>query len=111
MQIWVYILRCADESYYVGSHRGPDPADREAQHNAGMDPKAWTYSRRPVTLVWCTEFEDPLQAVAFERRLKGWSRAKKEAVISGDWKALPTLARRRSRPAGETPKRKSIITE
>ena len=97
MKVWVYILRCADDAYYVGSHRGDDPKDREAQHNAGLDPKAWTYSRRPVALVWAGEFEDPLEAIAFERQLKRWSRAKKEAVIRGDWAALPALARRRSR--------------
>ena len=97
MQIWVYILKCADDSYYVGSHRGPDPLVRESEHNDGPDPKAYTYKRRPVVLVWSTEFEDPLQAVTFERQLKGWSRAKKEAVIREDWAALPALARCRSR--------------
>lgn len=106
MRIWVYILECADLAYYVGSYRGDDPTEREAQHNDGVDPKAWTYSRRPVRVVWCTEFEDPTQAVLFERQLKGWSRAKKEAVIRGEWQALPNLARRRSRPDGEIPKRK-----
>jgi putative endonuclease len=104
MQIWVYILKCADGSYYVGSHRGPDPAVREAEHNDGLDPHAYTYTRRPVQLVWSDEFEDPTQAVLFERKLKGWSRAKKEAVIRGDWQALPGLARRRSRPVEEAPK-------
>ncbi len=74
-----------------------DPAVREAEHNDGLDRHAYTYARRPVRLVWTEEFEDPTQAVAFERKLKGWSRAKKEAVIRGDWQALPGLARRRSR--------------
>lgn len=97
MQIWVYILKCADDSYYVGTHRGPDPLVRESAHNDGLDPRSYTYKRRPVALVWCTEYEDPLQAVQFERQLKGWSRAKKEAVIRGDWAALPALARSRSR--------------
>ena len=104
MQIWVYILKCADDSYYVGSHRGPDPAIREAEHNDGLDRYAYTYARRPVRLAWSEEFEDPTQAVAFERKLKGWSRAKKEAVINGEWKLLPDLSRRRSRPVDETPK-------
>jgi len=49
-----------------------------------------------VTLVWSTEFEDPIQAIAFERQLKDWPHAKKEAVIRGDWAALPGLARSRS---------------
>lgn len=107
MRIWVYILECADGAFYVGSYRGDDPAEREAEHNDGRDPKAWTYSRRPVKLVWCTEFEDPGQAVACERQLKGWTRLKKQAVIRGEWATLPALARRRSRANGETPKRKT----
>ena len=108
MQIWVYILKCADASYYVGSHRGSDPTDREAEHNDGLDRRAYTFTRRPVQLVWSEEFEDPTQAVLFERKLKGWSRAKKEAVIRGDWRALPGLARRRSRPAGESPRPRRV---
>ncbi len=103
MQIWVYLLRCADGAFYVGTHRGPDPADREAEHNAGVRREAWTYERRPVKLVWTSEFEDPFEAVAFERQLKGWSRAKKEALIRGDWNAIRAHARRRSRPAEEAP--------
>jgi putative endonuclease len=106
MRIWVYILECADGAYYVGSYRGSDPSVREAEHNDGRDPKAWTYHRRPVKIVWQDEFEDPGQAVAFERQMKGWSRAKKEAVIRGNWQALPDLARRRSRAAGEASKPK-----
>jgi putative endonuclease len=108
MRIWVYILICADDSFYVGSHRGPDPVVREAEHNDGLDRYAYTYARRPVRLVWTEEFEDPTQAVAFERKLKGWSRAKKEAVIRGDWQSLPGLARRRSRPSDESPKPRGV---
>ncbi|MDZ4759875.1 MAG: GIY-YIG nuclease family protein [Alphaproteobacteria bacterium] len=98
MLVWVYILECSDGRYYVGSHRGEDPAVREAQHNAGVDPKAWTYSRRPVKLVWTTHFDRATDAIAFEQQIKRWSRAKKEAVIRNEWNALPELARRRSRP-------------
>ncbi|NQE62846.1 GIY-YIG nuclease family protein [Caulobacter sp. RHG1] len=97
---WVYILRCSDGLYYVGSHRGPDPAARVGEHNAGLNPKAFTYKRRPVELVWAGDFQFITDAIAFERQLKGWSRAKKEAVIRGDWDALPDLARSgRPRPS------------
>ncbi|WP_184718109.1 GIY-YIG nuclease family protein [Caulobacter sp.] len=97
---WVYILRCSDGLYYVGSHRGPDPAVRVSEHNAGLDPKAFTYRRRPVELVWAGDFQFITDAIAFERQLKGWSRAKKEAVIQGAWEALPDLARSgRPRPS------------
>ena len=93
---WAYILKCADGMYYVGSHRGDDPSARAAQHNQGGDPKAFTYKRRPVTLVWAEHFDQITDAIAAERRLKGWSRAKKEAVIRGDWDALPELSRSRN---------------
>ncbi|MEZ5937017.1 MAG: GIY-YIG nuclease family protein [Hyphomonadaceae bacterium] len=95
MQGWVYILKCADGRYYVGSYRGHDIGVRVAEHNSGKHPQAWTCSRRPVELAWADWFGTIEQAVQFERRLKGWSRAKKEAVIRGDWSALPELARGR----------------
>jgi putative endonuclease len=97
MGAWVYILRCSDERYYVGSHRGEDVATRVSQHNLGSDKTAWTYGRRPVTLAWAEYFDEILTAIALERQLKGWTRAKKEAVIRGDWDALPALARGRNR--------------
>jgi putative endonuclease len=93
---WVYILRCSDGMYYVGSHRGDDPQSRASEHNAGLDPKAFTYKRRPVEVVWAEHFDLIVDAIAAERRLKGWSRAKKEAVIRGDWDALPGLSRSRN---------------
>ena len=92
MRYWVYMLTCSDGRYYVGTHRGEDLATRIAQHNAGTFPDAWTYKRRPVELVWSQEFQLALQAIAVERQLKGWRRAKKEAVVRGDWSALKELA-------------------
>jgi putative endonuclease len=94
MRIWVYILKCADDRCYVGSHRGEDVGQRIDQHNAGVWPDPWTYSRRPVTLAWTDYFDSAIQAIAFERQLKGWSRAKKEAVINGQWSKLKWLAKR-----------------
>jgi putative endonuclease len=93
MTAWVYILRCADGSYYVGSHKGEEVVERVHQHNAGPDPQAYTYRRRPVELVWSDSFELNVDAFAAERRLKGWSRAKKEALIRGDFAELSRLAR------------------
>jgi putative endonuclease len=105
METWVYILLCADGRYYIGSFRGDDPAIREAEHNAGKYPDAWTYRRRPVNLVFAAEFPTAMEAIAFERQIKGWTRAKREALIRGDLQALPALARRYSRPEGEEPLR------
>jgi len=91
---FVYILECADGSYYVGSHRGVDVEHRVAEHNMGCYKNAYTFTRRPVKCVWSDWFSRFDDAVAFERQLKGWGRKKKEAVIRGEWEALPKLARR-----------------
>jgi putative endonuclease len=91
---YVYMLRCTDSSYYVGSTRLA--LDRRlAQHNAGTF-EGYTKRRRPVELVWHQHFIDITDAVAVERQLKGWSRAKKEALIRGDYDSLPRLAARRT---------------
>jgi len=92
---FVYILRCKDGTYYVGSTRG-SLEDRVAQHNAGNF-GGYTASRRPVVLVWQQKFQYVTDAIAAERQLKGWSRAKKEALIRGDFELLHALARYRAK--------------
>ena len=99
MEFFVYILRCSNGAYYVGSHRGQDVDYRVAQHNEGADPKAYTFRYRPVELLWSSAFADPTDMVAFERQLKGWSRAKKEAFMRSDWQELKQLAKSRTAPA------------
>jgi putative endonuclease len=90
---FVYILRCADGSYYTGTARsGLD--QRIAEHNAGTY-DGYAASRRPVALVFSQWFDRITDAIAAERQLKGWSRAKKEALIRGDLDQLRALARRR----------------
>jgi putative endonuclease len=89
----VYILRCRDNHYYVGSTRG-SLERRVSEHNAGIV-DGYTRPRRPVTLVYSQWFERMTEAFAAERQLKGWSRAKKEALIAGDFTLLPELARNR----------------
>ena len=93
MPAFVYILRYADGSYYVGSARGASLDRRLGEHRDGID-RGYTSRRRPVTLVWSEQFERFDEAVAYERRLKGWTRAKKEALIRGDWEALQDAAKR-----------------
>lgn len=89
----VYILHCADGSYYTGvTHRTPD--ERESEHNRGLDRNAFTFTRRPVKLIWSEHFERVDEAIATERRIKGWSRAKKEALVRRDYDQLPALASR-----------------
>ncbi|WP_340536889.1 GIY-YIG nuclease family protein [Nocardioides sp. GXZ039] len=95
---WTYLLRCADDSYYAGSTVQPLET-RVSQHNLGLGSN---YTRRrsrlPVVLVWYTEFARIEDAFAFEKRIQGWGRAKREALIRGDYDALPALARGRRRP-------------
>ena len=95
MGAFVYMLRCADGSLYVGSATGEDVAPRVDQHNAGAFPGSYTWSRRPVTLIWCEHFARITDAIAAERQIKGWSRAKKLALASGDWERVRQLAKRR----------------
>ena len=88
---WVYILRCADGSYYTGCTTDLD--QRIAQHRAGTF-SGYTSTRLPIEIVWCAEFQDLRDAIDFERQVKRWSRAKKEAFIEGDWARLKALASR-----------------
>ena len=87
---FVYLLECADGSYYVG--HTDDLARRMAQHDAG-EIEGYTQERRPVRLMWSQETATREEALAAEMRLKGWSRAKKQALIAGDWVRVSELAR------------------
>lgn len=91
----VYIVLCADGSYYTG-HSKVSAEKRVSEHNLGIF-DGYTKTRRPVILVFSEHFDRIADALAFERQIKGWSRAKKEALIRRDWEALRTLSRRRTR--------------
>jgi putative endonuclease len=91
---FLYILRCADGSYYIGITRTMLEI-RVAQHNAGTL-GGYTVTRRPVTLVYSQWFDRITDAIENERKLKKWSRAKKEAFIRGDFAALRELSVRGS---------------
>lgn len=95
MSAFVYMLQCADGSYYVGSARSDDLTRRIAEHETGAY-RGYTYKRRPVRLVWSESFDRITDAIAAERKIKGWSRAKKEALIRTDWAEIKRLAKRRS---------------
>jgi putative endonuclease len=92
----LYILRCSDGSYYVGTVRD-SLEKRIAKHQAGVF-DGYTSHRRPVELVFHQYFERIEDAVSAERQVKGWRRAKKEALIRGDFAVLPALSRRAARP-------------
>ena len=95
MGSYVYMLLCRDRSYYVGTATGDDLSPRIAQHQSGAFP-GYTFNRRPVRLVWSEHFARITDAIAMERKLKGWSRAKKEALANNDWDSIVTLSKRRA---------------
>jgi putative endonuclease len=91
---YVYLLRCSDGSYYVGSVRlGLE--HRLSEHSSGTY-GGYTSKRLPVELVWSEHFLDITDAIAVERQIKGWSRSKKEALIRGDYGEIRNLAKRRT---------------
>ncbi|MSP23100.1 MAG: GIY-YIG nuclease family protein [Dehalococcoidia bacterium] len=92
MSFVAYILRCADGSYYVG--HAEDLEARLEAHQTGVL-HGYTRSQRPVQLVWQEAFATRDEAFQAERRIKGWTRAKKEVLIRGDWSTLQLLARAR----------------
>src|SRR5438045_994916 len=87
---FVYILRCSDESLYVGHSDNLD--ERMQQHDIGRI-TSYTAKRRPLQLLHVVEFESRVEAIATELKLKGWSRAKKLAYIAGDWKMVGVLSK------------------
>jgi putative endonuclease len=90
MAFFTYLLRCNDGSYYAGHTDNLEL--RFAQHESGIL-GGYTAPRRPLTLVWSDSFPTREDAFAAERKLKGWSRAKKQALIGGDWDLISQLAR------------------
>jgi len=91
---YMYLLRCSDRSYYTGTARS-GLEQRIAEHNAGTF-DGYTAKRRPVTLVYSEWFDQITDAISAERQVKGWSRAKKEALIRGDFDQLRELSKRRT---------------
>mgnify|MGYP002076884493 CR=1 FL=1 len=86
MPFFVYILKCADGSYYIGSTSNLEV--RLAEHQSGFFPDSYTASRRPVQLVWSQECANHDEAFRFERQIKGWNRKKKEALIRNDFQRI-----------------------
>jgi putative endonuclease len=102
---FLYIVRCSDGSFYIGTTRTALET-RIAQHNAGTF-AGYTATRRPVTLVFSQWFDRTTDAIENERKLKKWSRAKKEAFVQGDFATLRQLSARRS----QHPPRRSPETD
>jgi putative endonuclease len=88
--LYVYILKCSDNTYYTGVTNNIET--RLRYHNEGTDKEAYTFSRRPLTLVYYESFSEYNQAIAREKQIKDWSRKKKEAIIEQNWEKLKEFA-------------------
>ncbi|MCB4808987.1 GIY-YIG nuclease family protein [Tamlana sp. 62-3] len=86
----VYILKCSDSSYYTGITNNLER--RFLEHQNGIKRDCYTYKRRPLEIVFSESFNDVLQAIYFEKKIKKWSRLKKEALIKGDFDMLQILS-------------------
>ena len=89
---WMYILECADGSYYVGSTN--DLGRRLLEHQEGRAAK-YTSRRLPVTLVYTEEYNFAAEAFEREKQVQNWSRAKRKALINGNRESLPELAKKK----------------
>ncbi len=101
MAFLVYILKCADGSYYTG--HTDDLEKRLAEHQSASIPGCYTTRRLPVQLVFLETFATRYEALSAERQIKGWSRAKKEAMMRGDWVEVSRLARSRAKSPPDEP--------
>ncbi len=90
---YVYILKCSDNSYYTGITS--NLTKRITEHEVGRYADSYTYKRRPVELVFYAEFTNINLAIQTEKQIKKWSRAKKEALIEGEFDRLPNLAKKK----------------
>ena len=84
--LYVYILKCSDGAYYTGVTNNPDR--RLIEHNGGINKGCFTCTRLPVEMVYCEKFKDYNLAISWEKRIKDWSRKKKEALINGEFEKL-----------------------
>ena len=90
---YVYILKCSDGSYYTGITSNLHK--RMEEHQSGKHSESYTSKRLPVELVFYAEFTDINIAILKEKQIKSWSKAKKEALIAGDFEELPNLAKKK----------------
>ena len=87
----IYILKCSDGTYYTGLTKDLD--GRVLEHQMGVNPESYTYRRRPIKLVWSLVTESYQEAFQWEHQIKGWSRAKKEALIRGDIEGIHEIVK------------------
>jgi putative endonuclease len=84
------MLRCKDKSIYTGVTSNLE--ERVIAHQSGKHPKSYTFTRRPLELVYFQKFTNPNLAIEFEKKLKKWSRLKKEALIQENYELLQAFS-------------------
>ena len=87
---YVYIVQCSDKKLYIGITNNVER--RLDEHNKGENKTSFTYKRRPVKLIFQQEYYDVNQAILFEKKIKKWSRKKKEALVKGDFEKIQELS-------------------
>ncbi|MCD8416648.1 GIY-YIG nuclease family protein [Tenacibaculum finnmarkense genomovar finnmarkense] len=90
---YVYILKCSDNSYYTGVTSNLQ--ERLIEHKNGKHKNSYTFKRRPLNLVFYSEFTNIELAIEKEKQLKKWSKVKKEALINDKFEKLPNLAKKK----------------
>ncbi len=88
---YIYILQCSDGSCYTGVTS--DVQKRLYEHQEGLIISCYTHNKRPVELMYVEEYSDVLEAISREKQIKGWTRKKKKALISGDYRELVNLSK------------------
>ena len=109
MTYYVYLLECSDGSYYVGVTN--DLTRRTYEHQEGIDTECYTYTKRPVILKYYLIYDYINDAINAEKRIKRWSRAKKEAFFKKDWKTMHAKAKCKNSSSHENQKENSRSSE
>lgn len=89
-ELFVYILKCSDQSYYVELTNNVNK--RFEEHSLGLHVHSYTHSKRPLELMWFNKFSSELEAIEWEKKIKNWTRKKKEALINGNFELLKNLS-------------------
>ena len=103
MAFWVYILKCSDDSFYTG--HSDNLEKRLFEHQEGIISTCYTFNKRPLELVFVESFNTREEALSREQQIKGWSRAKKIALINSDWDKLILLSKSYSSHQNDTKNR------
>ncbi len=90
---YVYILLCGDDSYYTGITNSLER--RVEEHVNGYSEPFYTHNRQPVKVVYSEIFQWVEDAIKREKQIKGWTRNKKEALISQNFKLLKQLSKKK----------------